>query len=242
VKSWFSDAWVVFRIEFQRLVRGWSDFLLTSIISAATFFMLRLFIEPSPTEEIQILAGAIVFGVGMQSISRTGGIMISERFEGQMKLFMTSPIPRSAYVVGVTLTSALTSSLTALLVLGLAKAAGVAFHFNPLLLLLIIMTGLALPGIAVVVATRARTAQTGYMLSDTIGIVVSFVSPVFYPIERLPEALQWIARFSPFTHAGQAFREILNGGSSVLIPILVLLAFMVVANALGVSGMRWRER
>jgi len=238
---WLIDTYVVCGIEFRRFVREWAVFVITSFIAAATFFLLRLTVSPPPEVETRLLAGAVVFGVGMQSINTTGQIMVSERFEGQMKLFRTSAISQGSYVVGVTLFAAVTAALTAVVVLGLGAAAGVNFQLSPVLAPLIIMTGVVFPGFAVLIATHAKTAQGGYMLCNTVGIVVVFVSPIFYPIERLPEVLQWVARLSPFTYAGQAFVEVLSGGSSIVVEVFILLAFMVVTNVLGITKMRWRE-
>jgi len=238
---WLLNTYIVFRIELQNVVQGWKEYLISVLISSATFFMLRLVVNPDPEVEIQLLAGAIVFGVGMISVSRTGQLMVSERFEGRMKLFITSPISQSSYMVGVTTMATVSASITAVVVLALAAAAGVQYHLSPLLIPLIIFTGLTLTGIAVIIATHARTALTAYMLCDAIGVIVVFCSPIFYPVERLPEWLQWVARISPFTHAGQAFREVLSGGSSILVPVCVLLGFMALTNTLGITRMRWRE-
>lgn len=238
---WLLDTYVICSIESRRFTRDWNGFVITSLISAATFFLFRLVMDPSPEVETRLLAGAMVFGVGMQSVNTTGQVMVSERFEGQMKLFRTSPISQGSYVVGVTLMATVASALTAVVVLGLAAAARVDFHLSPVLVPLIIMTGLALPGFAVLIATYARTAHTGYMLSNTLGILVVFVSPIFYSIESLPEVLQWLARLSPFTYAGQAFLKVLSGNSSILVEVAILLAFMLLTNALGIIKMRWRE-
>lgn len=238
---WVLDTYVVCSIEFQGLIRNWEAFLLTSLISGGTFFMLRLMTNAPPELETRLLAGAMVFGVGMQSINTTGQIMVSERFQGQMKLFKTSPISQGSYVVGVTIFAAVAAALTAVMLLGMGAAAGVNLHLSPLLAPLIIVTGVALTGFAVLIATYAKTAQAGNMLTNTVGIIVVFLSPIFYPIERLPEVLQWLARLSPFTHAGQAFYEVLSGGSAILGQVVILLAFMVVTNALGIAKMRWRE-
>ncbi len=238
---WLLDTYVVCGIEFQRFIREWPVFLITSLMAAAVFILLRLMTNPPPEVETRLLAGAIVFGVGMQSVNTTGQIMVSERFEGQMKLFRTSPISQGSYVVGVTVFAAVMAALTAVMMLGIGAAVGVDFHLSPLLTPLIILTAVALTGFAVLIATHAKTAQTGFMLCNTVGILVVFISPIFYPIERLPEVLQWLARLSPFTHAGQAFLEVLSGGSSILTQVFILLAFMVVTNALGIAKMRWRE-
>jgi ABC-type polysaccharide/polyol phosphate export permease len=238
---WLIDTYVVWSIHFQGFIRDWPFFLLISLISGGTFFMLRLVTNAPPELETRLLAGAMVFGVGMQSINMTGQLMVSERFQGQMKLFKTSPIAQGSYVVGVTIFAAVIAALTAVALLGMGAAAGVDFHLSLILVPLIIMTGVALTGFAVLIATYSRTAQMGNMLTQTIGIIVIFISPIFYPIERLPEVLQWLARLSPFTHAGQAFYEVLSGGSSILGQVVILLAFMVVTNALGIAKMRWRE-
>ena len=79
------------------------------------------------------------------------------------------------------------------------------------------------------------------MLTNVVGIMVVFISPIFYPVERLPQWLQWLAQVSPFTHAATAFREVLTGGSDILAPVLVMVAVMVVTNTLGILKMRWRE-
>ena len=238
---WRPETYVVFSIELRRFVRDWPSFFVISLIPAATFFMLRLVTNAPPEVETRLLAGAMVFSVGMQSINTTGQIMVSERFEGQMKLFRTSPVSQGSYVVGVTIFSTVIAALKAVVLLGIVAAAGVDFHLSPLLVPLVIMSGFALPGFAVLIATYVRTAQAGNMLVQMIGIAVVFISPVFYPIERLPEVLQWLASLSPFTHAGQAFLEVLEGGLSILVPVVILLAFMVVTNALGIYKMRWRE-
>lgn len=238
---WLRDAYLVCTMELKRFIRTWDAFLLNSLIVGATLFMLRLMMNPPPEVETRLLAGALVFGVGMQSVNMTGSLMVSERFEGQMKLFRTSPISQGSYVVGITIAGTLMAVLTAVVLLVLAAAIGVDFHFSPLLAPLIIITGLTLPGLAVLIATHAKTAQAGYMLCSTVGILIVLISPIFYPIERLPEWLQWVARLSPFTHAGQAFTEVLSGGSSVLVPVLILVVFMIATNALGIIKMRWRE-
>lgn len=241
MSRWLLDTYLVFRIQSLRFIRDWQAFVLTGLISVATFFLFRLVADPPPEAEVRLLAGAAVFGVAMQSINMTGGIMVSERFEGQMKLFMTSPISQGSYVMGVTVFSTITAALTAAVVLDVAAAAGVDFHFSPVLVPLVVMTGAAFTGFAVLIATHANTAQTGYMLTGTVGILVAYLSPIFYPIERLPEVLQWLARLSPFTYAGDAFLELLSGGTSIIAEVAILSAFLVVTNTVGIAKMRWRE-
>jgi len=94
---WLNDTYVLFVIESKRFTRQAAIFVINSLIAAAVFFLFRLAADPPPQVELRLLAGAIVFGVAMQSINATGQIMVSERFEGQMKLFRTSSISQASY-------------------------------------------------------------------------------------------------------------------------------------------------
>lgn len=80
------------------------------------------------------------------------------------------------------------------------------------------------------------------MLANTAGILLTLLSPVYYPIERLPEWLRWVARLSPYTHAGQAVNAILSGHGGFAGEALLLFAITVVGVVGGVAGLRWRER
>ena len=238
---WLNELLIVFCIEFRRFLTEWPVYLVVSVIAAAPLFLIRLAADFSSEGDTRLLAGAVVFGLGLQSINGTGQLMVSERFEGQMKLFRTSPMSQSAYVVAITMFTVTMASLSTVAILGLGAAAGIQFKLSPLLAPLVIMTGASLTGFAVLIATNARTASSGALLSNVLGVLVALLSPVFYPIERLPELLQWLAHLSPFTYAGQAFTEVLSGGSAIHVQVLILLAFMVVTTTLGIVKMRWRE-
>ncbi|MBN1857115.1 MAG: ABC transporter permease [Dehalococcoidia bacterium] len=241
MRRWLSELLIVFSIEFRRFVTEWPVYLLVSVIAAAPLFLVRLATDVTAADDTRLLAGAVVFGLGLQSINGTGQLMVSERFEGQMKLFRTAPMSQGAYVVGITLFTVAMAAVSTAAVLGIGALTGIAFSLSLLLIPLVIMTGASLTGFAVLIATNARTASSGALLANTLGVLVALLSPVFYPIERLPEVLQLVAHLSPFTYAGQAFTEVLSGGSSVLLPSLILLGFMLVTTTLGIVKMRWRE-
>ncbi len=242
MQRWLNETAIVFAIEFRRFLTEWPVYLLVSVIATAPLFLIRLAGEFSSLEDTRLLAGAVVFGLGLQSINGTGQLMVSERFEGQMKLFRTAPMSKAAYVVGVTLFTVVMATVSTVAVLGLGAAAGIPFELSPLLLPLVIMTGASLTGFSVLIATNARTASGGALLASALGVLVAMLSPIFYPIERLPVALQWLAHLSPFTYAGEAFTEVLSGGASVLSQSLILLGFMVATSAIGIARMQWRER
>jgi ABC-type multidrug transport system permease subunit len=79
------------------------------------------------------------------------------------------------------------------------------------------------------------------MMANTLGILVVILSPVYYPIERLPGWLQWLVRFSPYTHAGEAMNRVLSGQGGFEREMLILAGITVVGLVIGILGLRWRE-
>ncbi len=96
-------------------------------------------------------------------------------------------------------------------------------------------------GIAIVIATWAPSLEMGGMLANTVGILIVMLSPVYYPIERLPEWLRWLARFSPYTHSGEAINRVLSGQGGFEREVLILAGITLIGLTVGVLGLRWRE-
>ncbi len=96
-------------------------------------------------------------------------------------------------------------------------------------------------GVALVIGTWSPNQQMGNLLANSIGILIVMFSPIYYPISRLPDWLQWPARFSPYTHAASAIDAILSGAGGFYGELALLAAITAAAMALGVAGMRWRD-
>jgi ABC-type multidrug transport system permease subunit len=105
----------------------------------------------------------------------------------------------------------------------------------------LVLTALSTAGMSVIIATRAPGLEAGSMLSNVFGILIVLLSPIYYPVERLPEWLQWLARLSPFTHAGEAVNRILSGEGGFMPSAAALLVITVVTATVGIAGLRWQE-
>jgi hypothetical protein len=87
--------------------------------------------------------------------------------------------------------------------------------------------------------TWSLTYTTGNVLAEVSGILVVMLS-VYFSVSRLPDWLQWPARFSPYTHAAEALKDSLSG-SVPLGEVAILAALSAVMVSLGIAGMRWRD-
>lgn len=68
------------------------------------------------------------------------------------------------------------------------------------------------------------------------------VSGVFFPIDTLPQMVQWIATVLPLYHAISLVRPLMTGGevSLVLLHVLVLLVFSITAGSLAAYRVKKR--
>jgi ABC-2 type transport system permease protein len=237
-----TDTWVVFQIEALKF-RVWLPFYLFSIFVAPVGLLLfaKALTPPGFDVGTRLMTGSLVFGLGIMTVNNMAQIMAQERFTFQLKLVVASPVHRLSYAGGVVAYSVMQAAVTAVVVMGFAPIFGIDIHLSPWLVPLILLTTFSMTGIAVTIATWSPAWEVGNILANVMGLLVTLLSPVYYPIERLPEWLRWVARFSPYTHAGEAINRVLSGQGGFEREALVLAAITLVGLAIGVAGLRWRE-
>ncbi len=161
-----------------------------------------------------ILAQSVLF------ISIFYGIaIIWERDLGIVHKFLASPVPRSALVLGKSLSAGIRGLTQAVIIYVLALVLGVHVSSSPLALggvLLAVMLGAALFStfsliIACIVKTRERFMGIGQVMT----MPLFFASNAIYPVSLMPGWLQAISRANPLTYEVDALRTLmLQGGVS----------------------------
>ena len=243
--KFFSDAAVVFQIQMLK-TRTWAPFYILTVfvVPVGTLFFAKAMIPPGAEEAVgtRLVTGSVVFGLGLMTINNLAQLMLYERFSLMLKLMVTSPISRFAYALGVVAFSLLQGMLAAGMILIFAPViAGVEIQLDWRLVPVLMLTAVSLTGVGMVIATRSPTQEIGGMFANLFGIMVTLLSPVYYPLERLPDWMQPLARFSPYTHAASAVDAILSGTGTIGMNAVWLGAITLAGIAIGTLGLRWRE-
>jgi len=162
-----------------------------------------------------ILAGM----VAVTSVTSSLGAMeirVADQ-EGAGRDFLTSPISRGKLTRSYMLGSAVIGLIMTLLILALSvayiTAMGGAFPGITdwaLLVVTVILCVLCANAMMFFVTAFVKSAAAFASLSAVIGALIGFIMGIYIPIGTLPDAVQWIVRLFPMSHAASMFRQILS--------------------------------
>jgi ABC-2 type transport system permease protein len=120
-------------------------------------------------------------------------------------------------------------------VLGWELRAGVA----PALGLLLLGT-IAFAGVGLLMAGTLR-AEANLAASNALFLVLLFLGGMAYPLDRLPGALEAIARLLPAAALSETVRAVLTADAFPVGELAVLAAWAVAAPVLAARTFRWEE-
>ncbi|HWQ28813.1 MAG TPA: ABC transporter permease [Dehalococcoidia bacterium] len=246
MRKFVTDALVIWQMQAMK-TRRWLPVYVFSIVLVpiGTLLFAKALIPEgmvTPEVETRLVTGSLVFGIGIMTVNNLAQIFLWERFGGMLRLIITAPVRPMAYASGIILYALTQGMFTAAVLLSFAPLLGIDVHLDLWLVPVLALTSLSLAGLGIVIATWSPRMEVGNLLANVAGIMAGLLSPIYYPIERLPAWLQWVVRASPYTHAGQAVGDILAGRGGFMQETLILFALTALGLTLGVAGLRWRER
>jgi ABC-2 type transport system permease protein len=242
MSRFLAEAAVVAKIHFLYITRQIVVYMVVFTLLPLSFVFFAKYLTP-PGVEVgsRLITGSIVFSLGITIVNELSQTLLNERFNQQLKLIIVSPASKASYAAGVVVAGLLRGLLSCCVILLFAPLFGIHIHLSPWLAPLALLCALSLTGLALVVGTWSPSPELGNVLANSAGILVVLFSPLYYPLSRLPEWLQWPARFSPYTHAASAIDAVLSGSGGFYGEMAVLAGLTLAAMALGVWGMRWRD-
>ena len=252
MKRTLTDISCVFRIHLARLRAETGPFLLAAVIFPVAMY---LFVNavgtvpgtaPNADQRLRFLAGSIVFSLSLTAISWLGYLLLENRFTGRLKLFATLPLAPSSYVLGILVFAIAQAAIGTASLFAVAAVFGVhAAIAGPsgvfLLTVTVCLMMLCGCGIAVIIATCARSFSEGSLLTDALGAGLVLMAPIYCPPEALPRALQIFSRILPTTYAADGVQATLSGKSNIGIDLVVLSIMAAATLSVGFHLMRWRE-
>lgn len=144
---------------------------------------------------------------------------IWERDLGVLQRYLASPAPRSALVIGKSLSASVRALAQAAIVYVLAAALGVQLALDPLCLIgvvAIIVLGSALfATLSLIIACIVRTRERFMGIGQVLTMPIFFASNAIYPMSLMPDWLRAVSHVNPLVYEVDALRDLmLAGGSS----------------------------
>lgn len=213
---------------------AWSLFNPTLMLAIYTFVFSVVFKarwhggSDSKTEfAILLFAGMIVFGIFSECVNRAPGLIIGNPNYVKKVVFPLEVIPWS--VLGSALFhAAISLAILLLFCLIVGQNIPVTVFALPLILLPLILLTMGLSWFLSALAVYVRD------IAQTIGLattVLMFLSPVFYPLEALPEEFRTVAEINPLAFIIESARDALIWGrmpNSIAYGINLLISVLIV--------------
>jgi len=173
----------------------------------------------------------------------TGISFLRERSQGTMERLMASPVSRLDIVVGY-LFGFFIFALTQTLIIVLFTIYVFDINFlgdlwQILVFQIVIITGAVTLGIFI--STFARNEFQMVQFIPLIIVPQIFLCGVIWPVEQMPDYLQWLSAVLPLSYAVDGLRDIMLAGKSLLdvgFELAVLAGFTVVTSILAAIVLR----
>jgi len=144
------------------------------------------------------------------------GIMVDDKAKKINKDFVSSPIKNhslvSGYVTGAILIGIIMSLITlALAELYIVSSGGELLAFPALIkvLLLIILSTITNSSILLFIVSFFKSNNAFATASTIIGTLIGFLTGIYLPIGQLPDAVQWVVKCFPVSHAAALLRQVM---------------------------------
>lgn len=173
----------------------------------------------------------------------TGISFLRERSQGTMERLMVSPVSRPDIVIGYLLgffLFALTQTL--IIVLFTIYVLGVKYQgdlWQIFIFQIIIITGAV--NLGIFISTFARNEFQMVQFIPLILFPQVFLSGVLWPVEQMPDYLQWLSAILPLRYGVDGLRDIMLFGKDLLDVVkelLVLVGFAVITSLLAALTLR----
>src|SRR5262249_43362511 len=140
-----------------------------------------------------------------------GWLFVSERRQGTLKRLRAAPLTRRQILLGKFAPCFLLSLVQGLVLLGAGKLVfGMNWGSQPLWLFAgVFTTSLAAMGLAVLIASVARTENQVAIYGSLLVLVLALIGGCLMPRELMPESMKQVSRVTPHAWALDAYAQLL---------------------------------
>jgi ABC-2 type transport system permease protein len=232
------------RIELLLTVRRAESLLVTLAIPVG---ILVFFSQVDALTDVARPVDFLVPGILALAVMATAMVSLGiatgyERHYGVLKRLGSTPLSRAGLLTAKTANVLLIELIQIVVIIAVGVALGwsLTARIVPAVVLLIVGT-VAFAGIGLLMAGTLR-AETNLALSNAVFLALLFLGGMAYPLDRLPGALEALAKVLPANAMAEAVRDMLTPGHGF--PrghVLVLVGWAIAAPLAAVRLFRWEE-
>ncbi|MDO5092363.1 MAG: ABC transporter permease [Propionibacteriaceae bacterium] len=248
------------KAEMKGFFRDWSNLLFNMALPVMMMMVFAaVFRGKIPGSDIDyrllFISGMVAVGVMSTTFQSLAISITSDREEGIIRRLASSPMPRSAYFVGLIVKALVTTILEVIVLIALGvlvyklpMPADPERWFALLWVSLLGVSSCSLLGIAYTALIPSARAAPGAATPPFM--VLQIISGVFFPLMMIPAVLRYVAYAFPLLWMAKGLRFVFlpdemkvnePGGSWDLGTVaLVLIAWTVVGGVLSALTFRWR--
>ncbi len=211
------------------------------------FFLYFLHLISSPAYLPLQVAGAMIFStqnIGSWCLSDSAVFRIELRLQD---IFVASPHDKVRYLFGVAFSNII-PALPALVALGiiLATVTSVSIIAWLVIVACILTIWVLYSAIGIAVSSRLRSQREVWPVGNLIFTLLGILSPLYYPLSRLPPVWRELAQLLPATYAALLVQGVLGLEPTTNASLAVDAGLLVLSTAVGLVLAwwlyQWRER
>lgn len=207
--------------------------LLTMLVLTLVFSALFRF--DLPNYPVYALAGIMFWNFFSQSITAS-----MNSLRGNAQLFTKVPVPKEIFPLATVIAGVVNLLFAVVPLFGLLVVTG--HPIRPALLFLpvaILLAALFTLGAGLLLSPLAVFFHDTIEMVGVLLTLVMYLTPLFYPMDIVPESFRWIVRFNPLRSVLEVFRDpIYHGKIPPLSHLSVAVTITVLALAIGAVAFR----
>ncbi len=208
------SVWEFFKANLKIFYRNkqgffWTIFMPAGIYIALSILPISRAVSPMESYSNYLLPGIIAMTIMQTGIYGLAYWMVDLRSRGVIKRFLATPLKSWELIFGI-LASRMVIILLEVLILTLLGI--IIFHTqfvgNILSTLVIALLGSAIfLVLGLLISNFANSYEAAAPITAAIGLPLTFLGNIFYPIDILPPVLQTVAKLLPITYLADGLRQ-----------------------------------
>ncbi len=167
------------------------------------------------TSYISFMAVGMIAFTALFTTMFSGMSVVWDRRLGFLNKVLSTPVSRAAIILSKVLSATLRSMFQASIILLIAVPLGFQFGqaFTPINILgvfaFLFLICMGLSSLFIAINIRSTRIETPMAVMNLLNLPLTFASSAFFPIDRMPEWLQAVAKINPLSYTMNGMRQLL---------------------------------